>query len=262
MSSSRITGTVVGTRVDVTTMPAVIERIFDLSARGQPAYVCFATTHMLIEAKRQPAVHAAYENATMVTPDGTPVAWCLRLMGHSKAQCVSGPRLVPKLLESAAMRGIPVGFYGGRPETLQRMRSVLETQHPALKIAYMCSPPFRALEPGERAEIIQNIRDSGARIVLVGLGSPKQERWMLESSVSFDCTLLGVGAVFEFLSGEKVMPPEWVQKLGLTWLVRLLQEPRRLAKRNFYYSPLFVVHFMRQWWGAFAGIRKARRAEL
>ncbi len=262
MSSSRITGTVVGTQVDVTTMSAAIERIFDLSSQDEPAYVCFATTHMLVEAKRQPAVQAAYENAAMVTPDGTPVAWCLRLMGHSRAQCVSGPRLVPKLLESAEVRGIPVGFYGGRPETLERMRSVLEVQHPALQIAYMYSPPFRPLEPEERAEVIRTIRDSGARIVLIGLGSPKQERWMLESSASFDCTLLGVGAVFEFLSGEKVMPPEWIQKLGLTWLVRLMQEPRRLAKRNFYYSPLFIAHFLRQWCGAFPGMRKARRAEL
>ncbi len=261
MLSNRITGTVVGTEVDVTTMPVAIERIFELASKPKPAYVCFATTHMLVEAKQQPGVREAYENADLVTPDGTPVAWCLRLLGFSKAECVSGPRLVPMLIADAEKRGVPIGFYGGRAETLEKLRSVLAAKHPALQVAYMHSPPFRPLNQEERMQVIRDIRESGARIVLVGLGSPKQERWMLESSAAFDCTLLGVGAVFEFLSGEKVMPPEWIQKLGLTWLVRLSQEPVRLAKRNFYYSPLFVAYFARQWCGALLSMKNAQKVE-
>jgi N-acetylglucosaminyldiphosphoundecaprenol N-acetyl-beta-D-mannosaminyltransferase len=245
MLTPAVTGNVLSTQIDVTNHDLTCDRILTLARMRRPAYVCFATAHMLVEACRDASVNAAYAGAAMVNPDGTPVAWCLRFMGHANAQCVSGPRTVPLLLKAAEANGISVGFYGGRPKTLELMTAALARLYPKLEIRYCYSPPFRPLDRAEQLEQLQCISDSGAHLLFVGLGSPKQERWMHEFSPSLDCVCLGVGAVFEFISGEKVFPPAWVQRMGLTWLVRLCQEPRRLAKRNLY-SPLFAAMFLEQ----------------
>lgn len=245
MIRTRTTGLVLGTSIDVTTHHSTCNRIFDLAAERKPAYVCFATAHMLVEATRDLSIFDAYQGADVVNPDGTPVAWCLRLLGHSGAECVSGPRLVPMLLKQAEARGTSVGFYGGRPETLRRMLKVLRRDFPKLRVGYIYSPPFRTLSAEEHQHDLERINTSGVELLFVGLGSPKQERWMHRFSRSLHCTCLGVGAAFEFLSGEKVMPPIWIQNMGFTWLARLCQEPRRLARRNLY-SPIFVAMVLRQ----------------
>lgn len=245
MLAPRITGTVLGTRIEVTTSDLTCDRILRLARERKPAYICFATAHMLVEASRDATVNNAYAGAAMVTPDGTPVAWCLRLMGHAHAQCVSGPRIMPLLLRAAEANGVLVGFYGGRPTTLEAMSAALAAEYPKLKIGYCYSPPFRPLDAAEQQEHLQRISESGVQLLFVGLGSPKQERWMHQFSPSVNCVCLGVGAAFEFLSGEKLFPPTWVQNIGMTWLVRLCQEPRRLAKRNLY-SPIFAAMFLRQ----------------
>ena len=260
MFRARRTGSILGTGIDVTTMHSTVERILELARVRRPAYVCFATAHMLVEAARRRAIHEAYAGADMVNPDGTPVAWCLRLLGHADADCVSGPRTVPLLLKEAAARGVAVGFYGGRPGTLTRMQEALERELPTLQIRYACSPPFRPLTREEQQDLLDPIVASGTELLFVGLGSPKQELWMRQWSASLPCVCLGVGAAFEFLSGEKKLPPLWLQNLGLTWLVRLCQEPRRLAVRNLY-SPVFAAMFTAQ---RLFGARFARRfqAEL
>jgi N-acetylglucosaminyldiphosphoundecaprenol N-acetyl-beta-D-mannosaminyltransferase len=245
MFTTRVTGTVLGTPIEVTTLDRACDRVIALAQQLRPAYVCFATAHMLVETSRDETVDRAYADADMVNPDGTPIAWCLRLLGHAGAGCVSGPRLMPILLKAAEAQGLSVGFYGGRPETLELMRATLEKTCPKLRIGYCCSPPFRPLDAGEQQDYLRQIAESGVHLLFVGLGSPKQERWMHEFSPSLNCVCLGVGAAFEFLSGEKILPPVWVQQLGLTWLVRLCQEPRRLARRNLY-SPIFAVMFLRQ----------------
>ncbi|HXE64413.1 MAG TPA: WecB/TagA/CpsF family glycosyltransferase [Bryobacteraceae bacterium] len=244
MSNTITTATLLGTAVAVITHDQAIDRILVLAAARRPAFVCFATAHMLVEAGQDQALRAVYNRADIITPDGRPVAWGLRLMGHHDTPCVSGPNLVPRLLRTAASCGVAVGFYGGRPETLHLMTEALRKQFPALRITYAFSPPFRPMTEAETEQVCADIRDSGARLLFVGLGSPKQEFWMGEHSASLPCVLLGVGAVFEFLSGEKKLPPEWVQNLGLTWLARLCQEPRRLLRRNLAYSPRFVFQFV------------------
>ena len=146
MFGARKTGNVLGTEIDVTTLRSTIERVLELAQSRLPAYICFATAHMLVEATRSQPIHDAYAGADSVNPDGTPVAWCLRLLGYSGAECVSGPRTVPLLLKEAAARGISVGFYGGRPGTLVLMQEALLKELPTLAIRYVCSPPFRPLE--------------------------------------------------------------------------------------------------------------------
>ena len=245
MVFTRSTGAVLGTAIDVTTYASTCDRIFELASTREGSYVCFATAHMLVEATRNRSIDRAYREAAQVNPDGTPVAWCLRLMGHSGADCVSGPRMVPRLLEKAESCGVAVGFYGGRPETLRLMMNVVSRDYPKLRVGYVQSPPFRPLSPAEQQNDLDDINASGIKLLFIGLGSPKQEAWMNQYSPSLNCVCLGVGAAFEFLSGEKVMPPEWMQKIGLAWLVRLCQEPRRLARRNLY-SPVFAAMFFRQ----------------
>jgi len=244
-SPTRLTGVVLNTALDVTSHEATCARIFELARQERPAYICFATAHMVIEANRRADVSQAYRNSAIVNPDGRPLAWALRLLGHKNAHCVSGPNQTPFLLSEAERLGVPVGFYGGRPETLVRMQDALAEMYPKLKVAYLYSPPFRELSEEEQTEVSATINASGARLLFIGLGSIKQEVWMWRNGASLQCVCLGVGAVFEFLSGEKMLPPQWVQALGLTWLVRLCQEPRRLFRRNLY-SPVFVIMFCLQ----------------
>jgi N-acetylglucosaminyldiphosphoundecaprenol N-acetyl-beta-D-mannosaminyltransferase len=232
-------GIILDTAVDITSHEISCARTFELVDLGKPAYVCFATAHMLVEATRNPAIRAAYRDASIVNPDGTPLAWCLKLMGHADAHCVNGPTNTPILLREAERRGIKVGFYGGQQETLNRLREVLAASYPSLRISYMHSPPYRELSESELAADLAEINRSGTQMLFVGLGSPKQEIWMSRNHLSLNCVCLGVGAVFQFLTGEVHLPPVWVQRMGVTWLVRLCQEPRRLARRNLY-SPVFV----------------------
>jgi N-acetylglucosaminyldiphosphoundecaprenol N-acetyl-beta-D-mannosaminyltransferase len=242
LAISRRTAPLLGTKIEVTTMEAACQQIFSLALAKRSSYVCFATAHMLVEAIRDSAVREAYTKAAVVNPDGVPLAWCLRVEGFKAAECVSGPRLFPRVLEMAAKTSMRVGFYGGRKETLALIRSRLQTELPSLNIAYMHSPPFRPLTEEEQRSDLLRITESGAEILFVGLGSPRQELWMRQWASQIPCVSLGVGAAFEFYSGEKVLPPLWIQRLGLTWLVRLCQEPRRLIRRNLA-SPVFVYLF-------------------
>lgn len=240
--SARRVGLILDIPLDLNSSEASSERIFSLVQQQQPAYVCYATAHMLIEANRRPDICHAYRDAAIVNPDGKPLAWGLQILGYRNAHCVPGPNHTSMLLREAEARGIPVGFYGGRPETLTRLKKVLAESYPRLNISFLYSPLFRELNESERREIAAAIQASGTRMLFVGLGSIKQELWMHNNYASLPCVCLGVGAAFEFLSGEKKLPPHWAQRSGLAWLVRLCQEPRRLFRRNLY-SPIFVMMF-------------------
>jgi len=245
MMSERKTELVLGQPVEIGTLQSVSELILSQAERRMSSYVCFTTAHMLVESLSDATIRAAYAEAKMILPDGVPVAWGLRSLGHPDAECISGPRLTPALLRQAAERGVSVGFYGGRPDTLDRMTAALARDLPNLKISYVCSPPFRDLDDEEQSRLLEEINASGAQMLFVGLGSPKQDIWMRKNATHIQGVCLGVGAAFEFLSGEKYLPPEWIQRLGLTWLVRLCQEPRRLIRRNLA-SPVFAFLFLRQ----------------
>ena len=245
MSIKRITDAVLGSQVEVATLASAAESVLAMAEARRPAFVCFTTAFMLVKAATDERIHGMYRRCDINMPDGMPVAWALRALGNKSAECISGPRLTPLLLREAAARGISVGFYGGRAETLERMEAALISDLPQLKIVYRCSPPFRALSTEDQCQILDEMTASGMQMLFVGLGSPKQDLWMHDHGSAVPCVSLGVGAAFEFLSGEKVLPPFWVQRLGLTWLVRLCQEPRRLIIRNMY-SPVFVVMFALQ----------------
>jgi N-acetylglucosaminyldiphosphoundecaprenol N-acetyl-beta-D-mannosaminyltransferase len=177
----------------------------------------------------------------LVTPDGMPLVWTLRLFGVPHATQVNGFTLTVTVLERAAAAGIPVGFYGSTQEVLTRMVDACRQRFPGLRIAYQYSPPFRPLSAEEDAAIVREINSSGARIVFVGLGCPKQERWMAVHKGLVNAVMLGVGAAFDFIAGVKPRAPTWMQRAGLEWLFRLALEPRRLWRRYVYHNPRFLA---------------------
>jgi N-acetylglucosaminyldiphosphoundecaprenol N-acetyl-beta-D-mannosaminyltransferase len=145
------------------------------------------------------------------------------------------------VLEAAAQERIPVGFYGGAPEVLESLAKRMQARYAGLIVAYAFSPPFRAASPEEDTAITRQINQSGARILFVGLGCPKQELWMAEHRGKINAVMLGVGAAFDFHAGMKPQAPTWIQRVGLEWLFRLFVEPRRLWRRYLYHNPRFLV---------------------
>jgi len=230
-------------RVDATTYAGATDIIVDWAARGESRYVCVATVHMVMEAYDDPAYRDIVNAADLVTSDGMPLVWGLRMLGLRSATRVYGPDLTPIVCERAARDGIPVGFYGSSEAVLSDMVGALQAAYPALQVAYRHSPPFRELSDTEIEDELQALRDSGARIIFVGLGCPKQERWMQARRGEVDAVMLGVGAAFDYVAGSKAQAPDWIQSLGLEWLFRMVTEPRRLWRRYLYNNPRFVAHF-------------------
>jgi N-acetylglucosaminyldiphosphoundecaprenol N-acetyl-beta-D-mannosaminyltransferase len=170
-----------------------------------------------------------------------PLVWMMRLKGQKDQQRVYGPTLMLYVLEAAARENVPVGFYGGAPEVLQALTARLQVKFPDLRIVYSFSPPFGKANGEEDEHVVETINNSGARILFVGLGCPKQEKWMAEHRGKINAVMLGVGAAFDFHAGAKSQAPAWMQKIGLEWFYRLVTEPRRLWRRYLYHNPRFVI---------------------
>jgi N-acetylglucosaminyldiphosphoundecaprenol N-acetyl-beta-D-mannosaminyltransferase len=179
----------------------------------------------------------------LVTPDGMPLVWGLMLLGRKNATRVYGPDLTPQILSHAERLRIPVGFYGGSPSTLARLGEVVRDRFPALTIAYSYSPPFRSLSPEEDEAVVKAINSSGARILFIGLNTPKQDFWMAGHRNRVASVMIGVGAAFDFLAGSKPQAPRWMMRIGFEWLFRLVTEPKRLWKRYLKHNPRFIALF-------------------
>lgn len=234
---------ILGMRVDPGTYETTNELLIDWARRGESRYVCVSTVHMVMEGYDNPEYREIVNQAGRVTSDGMPLVWGLKALGAHSPSRVYGPTLTPKLCARAAEEGIPVGIYGSTLETIERMASRLEEDSPDLRIVYRHSPPFRPLEPEEIEQEIDDIRRSGARILFIGLGCPKQEQWMAERVGRIPAVMVGVGAAFDYVAGTKAQAPSVLQKLGLEWLFRMVTEPRRLWRRYLYNNPRFVVLF-------------------
>ena len=236
-----MTPTILGNQVHPTLYHSATAQIAEWAKNNRSRYVCAANVHGVMEAWDDPGFRDVLNAADLVTPDGMPLVWTLRLKGYKAQERVYGPTLMLHTLEMAAAEGIPVGFYGGRPEILEVLIKNMKKKYPGLNVVYAHSPPFRQLTPGEDIGICQEIQDSGLRILYVGLGCPKQERWMADHKNRIQAVMLGVGAAFDFHAGAVSQAPPWMQKNGLEWLYRLTQEPGRLWKRYLWNNPRFVV---------------------
>jgi N-acetylglucosaminyldiphosphoundecaprenol N-acetyl-beta-D-mannosaminyltransferase len=204
-------------------------------------YVCVANVHMLMEAYDSPEFQNVVNAADLVTPDGMPLVWMLRHLGYLQQERVYGPDLTLKLIEAIVLQEICIGFYGGTAETLAKLMASFKERYPNLKIVYSFSPPFHQLTDEENETVIREVNASGAKILFVGLGCPKQERWMAAQKDKIQAVMIGVGAAFDIHARNKSQAPLWMQRSGLEWIFRLLQEPIRLWRRYLYHNPRFMV---------------------
>jgi len=186
-------------------------------------------------------LRSAINNADIATPDGMPVVWALRSFGAAGQQRVYGPTLMLRVCEAIEKRGASVFLYGGRPEVLPGLCQRLSDKIPGLKISGSYSPPFRPLSSEEDKQVIRSIRNSRAALILVGISTPKQEKWMAEHQAYFPGTIMiGVGAAFDFHAGRIRQAPAWMQRAGLEWFFRLMMEPGRLWHRYLVTTPQFI----------------------
>ena len=236
-----------GIRLSVGAMPSAANQILDHASRAAGGLVCVANVDMLTRAKRTPRLAALMQKAVAVVTDGMPLVWALRrLQGRSDAHRVYGPGLVLELCERAAQQGTSVFFYGGTLEELVLLQRNLHARYPKLQIAGAVSPPMLSAEPPFDVGITEQINASGAGLVFVGLGCPKQEFWMDTHSPKLKPVSIGVGLAFALIAGTKQQAPVWMRQAGLEWLFRLGQEPGRLWKRYLIGNSLFIWYTLQE----------------
>jgi len=243
----RTTGAVLGAQIDVLSWEAAMSRLLGWARARESRYVTICNVHVVVSAARDAAFRQVINGSDMATPDGAPVAWMLRRLGFVGQPRISGPDVMWALCERAARDDVPVYCYGSTQATLTLLETRLRAVFPALQVT-MESPPFRALSVPEDAAAVDRINASAAGIVFVGLGCPKQERWMAEHRGRVQAVMIGVGAAFDFHAGTVKRAPVWMQRYGLEWLHRLASEPRRLWKRYLVTNTLFIWLAGRQLW--------------
>lgn len=243
---------VLGAHIDAVSWDEAVQRLTDWGGRRESRYVCIVNVHSVVTAGQDAALMHIINHADMATPDGAPVAWALRKAGFTRQQRINGPDLMNRYLLQAERLNQPVFFYGSTEATLARLRAALLTSFPRLKLAGMVAPPFRALTPQEDRAYVEQINASGACVVFVGLGCPKQEHWMAEHRGRVQAVMVGVGAAFDYSAGTLQRAPLWMRRIGLEWLYRLYREPRRLAKRYLVTNSVFVFKTLRVWLGRHA----------
>jgi N-acetylglucosaminyldiphosphoundecaprenol N-acetyl-beta-D-mannosaminyltransferase len=199
--------------------------------------------HGLMEGFLDPRFAAQLNRFDLVTPDGQPVRWAMNLLGAKELkERVYGPRVTALVCEAAAKNGVPIFLYGSHRSVLEKLEQNLRTSYPGIRIAGAQADRFREATPEEDQMDIQTIRDSGAGIVLVGRGCPRQEKWVFSHLGKIDAVMMAVGAAFDFISGNKPAAPKFMQDIGCEWLFRLVHEPGRLWKRYLFLNPLYIFH--------------------
>jgi N-acetylglucosaminyldiphosphoundecaprenol N-acetyl-beta-D-mannosaminyltransferase len=227
----------------------------------QSRYMCFCNVHSVVSAKFLGDAGRAIRGADLALPDGMPVAWALRMMGFRNQRRIDGPTFMWRLCSDLQERSSSIFLYGNRQSTLDTLCVTLKQAFPRLQIAGVVSPPYRQLTPDEDDAMVNAINASGASVVLVGLGCPKQEMWMARHRGRIRALLVGVGAAFDYHAGTVTRAKPWMQASGLEWLYRLIQEPRRLWKRYLVTNALFVVCLAAQFIGqALPGNARAHAA--
>jgi N-acetylglucosaminyldiphosphoundecaprenol N-acetyl-beta-D-mannosaminyltransferase len=237
---------VLGVGISAIDMEMALTRIASWVDQRIPHYVCITGVHGVMECRRDPELRRIHNASGLTTPDGMPMVWAGRLVGAHWMRRVYGPDLMEALSGLAAQRGWGFYLYGGKEGVAERLAERLTMRHPGLRVVGAYSPPFRPLSSAEAEEVIGRINQAAPDIVWVGLGTPKQERWMDEYHRRLHApVLIGVGAAFDFLSGDVQQAPRWVQRSGFEWLFRLAQEPRRLAARYLRNNPVFLLEIAR-----------------
>ncbi len=222
-------------------------QILEWGRSHTPSYVCFANVHMVIEGHWSAEFAHMVNQATMVAPDGVPLAKAFRLLYKKSQERVAGMDMLPTLIAEGEANRLSVFFFGSTEETLHAMKERINREYPRLTIAGMFSPPFGSLTAENNEKYVQMINESGANLVMVALGCPKQETWMAQHSHKINAVLLGVGGAFGVYAGLQKRASVWMQKVALEWFYRLVQEPRRMFKRYFVTNSMYLWLLSRQW---------------
>lgn len=246
---------VLGVPVSALTMNDALASIDEWITRAQRHYICTIDVHALVESQFASDVQAIYRSAAMATPDGMPLVWLLRQQGYPAADRICGPDLMPAVFRMSEARGYRHFLYGSSEETLLLIRQELGREFPEARIVGHHSPPFRPLTRDEEQEIDEMLNAANPDIIWVGLGAPKQDRWMAAHRDALNApVLIGVGGAFEMMAGKVKRAPRMLRRTGFEWVFRLAQEPRRLTGRYLRSNFQFVMMLASQRW------RAARRA--
>ncbi len=240
---------ILGIPLAISDYEEVLDWMEAMIATNSHGYVTAAAVNLVMLAQEEPDTLAATLGATLAVPDGMPLVWALHALGRARATRLYGPDLMAAFCARAARNGTPMYLYGGRhPGGSALLEERLLERFPGLRIVGRSSPPFRPLTSAEDDHEIELINASGAAVVWVGTGQPRQEQWMHRMRERLSPPLLvGVGAAFDFHAGLVSQAPAWMQRNGLEWTYRLSREPRRLWRRYARYNPLFVMGFARQY---------------
>jgi N-acetylglucosaminyldiphosphoundecaprenol N-acetyl-beta-D-mannosaminyltransferase len=239
---------VLGVGIDTLTWSEALQRLADWAAKRESRYVCICNVHSVVTASRDASFAKVVNGADMAAPDGAPVAWMLRKLGFVEQQRINGPDLMWRYCEQANKTGQAIYLYGSTEQTLDLLQRRLQAVFSGLLIAGAYSPPFRPLSNQEDADVVALINASGAGVVFVSLGCPKQEFWMADHCGKINAVLVGVGAAFDYHAGIIKRAPSWMQNYGLEWLHRLCSEPRRLWRRYLVTNTLFILGIVGQLW--------------
>ena len=244
--SRTVTQDVIGFPVTALAFDVQLELMLRWASNRLSKVICVANVHMLMEGRTNPAMSSVLNKADLVTPDGMPLVWIINLVRGASQDRVAGMDILLSLCQQSPSCNTSLFFLGSEPQILQQMKKRLNLEFPDLCIAGMQSLPFRPLTREENDAIIQNINSSGAGIVLVSLGCPKQELWMAQHKDQIHAVMIGLGGVFPVYAGIHRWAPAWIRRMGLEWLFRLIQEPRRLWRRYRQTIPAFIYLAVQQ----------------
>jgi N-acetylglucosaminyldiphosphoundecaprenol N-acetyl-beta-D-mannosaminyltransferase len=239
---------VLGIPLGLTDYARTLDWIDATVAGGSRGYVCVCNVHAVMASAEDSELRATLLGSSINVPDGQPLVWAINALGHSLADRVYGPELMARACARAADTGQRFYLYGGRNQgALVQLALNLRQRYPGVKIVGGFSPPHRPLTGEEQDAVVEEINGSRPDVVWVGIGVPKQEKWMARMRPLLDApVLIGVGAAFDFHAGLVPQAPNWIQASGLEWAYRLAHEPRRLGRRYVRYNPRFVYAFTRQ----------------
>ena len=233
---------VIGTNVVSSNYYDIATEIVDWAEKKQRRYICITNVHSVTMAKWNKELRYALDNSDINTADGVPLVWMQKLVGASNPTRVYGPTLMLVVLARANKYNLKVALYGGTKDSLNDLQTKINNHYPNVEIVEAISPPFRELTRAEDDYFTERLANSGADIILVGIGCPKQEIWMSNHSNKIPGVMLGVGAAFDFHTGRVNQAPAYLQRIGLEWAYRLFKEPKRLAKRYFTTNPVFMLY--------------------
>ena len=246
------TAMVLGIPVEPLDMESVVARVAEQLELRRKGYVCMVCVHGIMEAQRDPGFAEVYARASLLVPDGAPAVWVGRWQGFHNMQRVAGPDLMLEVLGRKEFANRTHFLYGGKEGVADELRERLMRRFPWVQILGTQTPPFRDLTMQEEESLATRIRELKPDMMWVGIGTPKQDRFMMRFLPMLDSTLMfGVGAAFDFHTGRIKDSPQWVKRAGLQWLHRLIQDPRRLFWRYLRDNPAFVWYIAQQ----LAGLR-------